>query len=127
MSTPIWPTELFISLAHRSSFHAHLTALTIGAILTEEQLLRTVAVLPGLEELTIRDIEHRPALITDSLLQALTDTQRTPPCPVPGLSYLDLTSSLAFTDEALRDSVASRIVRDSEMLFQVILSALPGR
>ncbi|KAJ7314298.1 hypothetical protein DFH08DRAFT_1042055 [Mycena albidolilacea] len=124
---PIWPTEHFVSLARRSSFHAHLTALTIDAIVTEEQLLRTLAVLPGLEELTIRDIEHRPALITDSLLQALTDTQRTPPCPVPGLSYLDLTSSLAFTDDALRDFVGSRIVRDSEMLFRVILRALPGR
>ncbi|KAJ7118303.1 hypothetical protein C8R44DRAFT_790549 [Mycena epipterygia] len=51
-----WPHSQFLSLSERSSFHAHLTKLYLcEVIITESELLQSLAVLPALEWLTISD------------------------------------------------------------------------
>ncbi|KAJ7603855.1 hypothetical protein DFH06DRAFT_326628 [Mycena polygramma] len=125
---PIWHTDHFLALADRSSFHTHLTRLEITAIMTDRDLLRSLAVLPLLNDLVISDCtsngEH--VVATDTLLQGLirkTDS----PTLVPGLQFLTVTSLLRFSDSWYRTLITSRLPLASDDRFEASLWWLPGR
>ncbi|KAJ7511349.1 hypothetical protein B0H11DRAFT_2387080, partial [Mycena galericulata] len=106
----LWHQAAFMSLASRSSFHSHLTGLTIGVIITEDDLLQCLSVLPLLKDLRIRDFpreEH--ILITDTLLQGLA-AKADHSTLVPSLTYLCLMSAFRFTDSVFLDFLTSRLV-----------------
>ncbi|KAJ7602298.1 hypothetical protein DFH06DRAFT_1259087 [Mycena polygramma] len=124
---PVWHSEHFLELADRSSFHSHLTRLHIDAVITEQELLRCVAVLSLLEELCLcdcRDSEHD--LITDTLLQGLSRNAENTTL-LPSLAVLCLTSRLRFTDAMFLDFVSSRLPSTFGECFQAEVWWLPDR
>ncbi|KAJ7653978.1 hypothetical protein DFH06DRAFT_1474636 [Mycena polygramma] len=124
---PVWHSEHFLELADRSSFHSHLTRLHIDAVITEQELLRCVAVLSLLEELCLcdcRDSEHD--LITDALLQGLSRNAENTTL-LPSLAVLCLTSRLRFTDAMFLDFVSSRLPSTFGECFQAEVWWLPDR
>ncbi|KAJ7616756.1 hypothetical protein DFH06DRAFT_1238379 [Mycena polygramma] len=110
--TPLdWHQEEFLNFSLRSSLHTHLIALTLYAIITEEELLQCLSGLPLLEELTVLskdDARIGHILITDSLLERLT---LHPDCPslVPRLHLFNITSLVEFSDTAYWDFLSSRL------------------
>ncbi|KAJ6513658.1 hypothetical protein C8R47DRAFT_616875 [Mycena vitilis] len=124
---PVWHSEHFLELADRSSFHSHLTRLHIDAVITEQEVLRCVAVLPLLEELSLcdcRDSEHN--LITDSLLQGLSGNAENTR-PLPRLAILCFTTRLRFTDTTFLDCVSSRLPSTFDECFRAEVRWLPDR
>ncbi|KAJ7670113.1 hypothetical protein DFH06DRAFT_1293997 [Mycena polygramma] len=75
-ASPAWDTAQFLALADRSSFHSHLTRLELDVIITGEELLRCLVVLPLLERLLVSDPtpDNDNALVTNTLLQGLIKT-----------------------------------------------------
>ncbi|KAJ7604511.1 hypothetical protein DFH06DRAFT_1254764 [Mycena polygramma] len=128
ISPPVWHTDQFIALADRSSFHTHLTRLEIDAIIMDRDLLRSLAVLPLLNDLTISDCtsngEH--VVATDILLQSLI-RKTDGPTLVPNLQFLTITSLLRFSDSLYRTLITSRLPLASDDRFEAFLWWLPGR
>ncbi|KAJ7101945.1 glycosyl transferase family 90-domain-containing protein [Mycena epipterygia] len=115
-----WPHSQFLSLSERSSFHAHLTKLYLyEVIITESELLQSLAALPALEWLTISDqlavlpdgTEH--LLITDTLLVALTKTPQSP-CLIPRLRIFACQSMLKFDDNIYLKFSLSRLQGEAD-------------
>ncbi|KAJ7604294.1 hypothetical protein DFH06DRAFT_1068604 [Mycena polygramma] len=125
---PVWHTEGFLALADRSSFHSHLTRLSISAIITDQELLRSLAVLPLLDELDIHDYTSNGEniLITDTLLKGLIRTD-TGTNLVPILEFLCITSLLRFSDTLYRDVLTSRLPVGADDYFVANVWWLPGR
>ncbi|KAF7346751.1 F-box domain-containing protein [Mycena sanguinolenta] len=108
---PLWPSQQFVTLTHRSQFSMHLTRLEIHALLTDEELLYCLAPLLKLEELVISDGALSDIVITDTLLQGLVCDNTASGCTsmIPRLRLLSLNSFLGFTDEVYLDLVVSRV------------------
>ncbi|KAJ7159249.1 hypothetical protein C8R43DRAFT_994259 [Mycena crocata] len=109
----LWPQILFLSVAERSSFHAHLLTLDIYHVLIPEaDLLECLHALPKLEHLKVSDhadcTEYsekiRGLLITDDLLRSLSDSRHL----VPRLHYLGLRSFLQFEASVFLDFLRAR-------------------
>ncbi|KAJ7602915.1 hypothetical protein DFH06DRAFT_1396030 [Mycena polygramma] len=125
---PIWDTDSFLSLADRFSFHGHLTHLEIDALITDQEFLRSVAVLPVLKKLFISDCTASDShvVITDTLLQGLI-RKGSGTTVVPKLEFLSLTSRLRFTDSIYRDLITSRLPVNIEDSFETHIWWLPDR
>ncbi|KAF7304545.1 F-box domain-containing protein [Mycena chlorophos] len=113
-NTPaLWNADRFITMAERSSFHAHLTKLEIRAIITPQEMVRCLAVLDAVKELTIADFVTPPGniLITDALLAALScdDDEGSKAVILPRLEQLDITTRLEFRPQTYIDFIASRL------------------
>ncbi|KAF8178981.1 hypothetical protein K438DRAFT_1843331 [Mycena galopus ATCC 62051] len=108
-SAPIWSQHNFLALADRSQFENHLTSLEIQAIITDEELLCCLGVLPALRDLVISEsaLPNAHAIITDDFLQGLVFKCSTTSL-VPELDSLYLYSRLRFTDDVYLEMVASR-------------------
>ncbi|KAF7341167.1 F-box domain-containing protein [Mycena venus] len=129
-----WPHVQFLSLSERSSFPTHLLELNLyHVVIPEAELLQVLAALTSLKRLSITDqvqlpingsVEH--ALITDTLLTALTRTPDSP-CLVPDLVRLHCKSLLRFDDDVFLEFILSR-VRESpgSPPFECELWWLPG-
>ncbi|KAJ7121847.1 hypothetical protein C8R43DRAFT_72627 [Mycena crocata] len=108
----VWCNTHFLTFAARSTLNQHLTALNIRAIITDEELLQCLAVLPLLEVLIISDIarpsEH--AVVTDLLLRRLTWKADAATCLIPHLHYFNCTSCFKFTPDAYWNFLTSRLV-----------------
>ncbi|KAJ7493852.1 hypothetical protein FB451DRAFT_1164720 [Mycena latifolia] len=126
-SPPVWMPEHFMTLAERSSFRNHLTALEIHAIAMDGDLLRCLSVLPVLKELWVCDCtfsreEH--TVITDTLLKGLVrrthDTSL-----ILKLEFICLTSFSEFTDSSFLEFVASCVGRDLAQPFDLQVWWLP--
>ncbi|KAJ7633377.1 hypothetical protein DFH06DRAFT_1479633 [Mycena polygramma] len=107
----VWHHEQFLKFSLRSSLYTHLIALTLHAIITEEELLQCLSGLPLLEELTVASedetrLDH--ILITDSLLERLT-LHPDSPSLVPRLHLFDITSLVGLSDTAYWDFLSSRL------------------
>ncbi|KAJ7459426.1 hypothetical protein B0H11DRAFT_2059545 [Mycena galericulata] len=109
-----WPHSAFLGLAARSSFHTHLESLFLfDVVVTEAELLESLAELPLLQRLEISDhqvievhgVHH--LLITDTLLAALTLKARSLGL-VPHLHSLTCDSLLQFDDHVYLDLLLSR-------------------
>ncbi|KAJ6501217.1 hypothetical protein C8R47DRAFT_1317226 [Mycena vitilis] len=126
-SPPVWHTDKFLSLADRSSFHSHLTRLEINAVITEQELLRSLVALPGLRDLVICDCTSKGdhVVITDTLLDGLI-CRADSTTLAPKLELLSFKSRLAFTDSVYRDLITSRLPMASEDSFEALLWWLPG-
>ncbi|KAJ7675615.1 hypothetical protein DFH06DRAFT_1434769 [Mycena polygramma] len=125
---PMWDTDSFLSLADRSSFHGHLTDLEIDALITDQEFLRSVAVLPVLKKLFISDCTASDShvVITDTLLQGLI-RKGSGTTVVAQLEFLSLTSRLRFTDSIYRDLITSRLPVNIEDSFETHILSLPDR
>jgi hypothetical protein len=130
-----WSHAEFLSLASRSSFHDILTTLSLVQVLiTEDEVLECLSVLPLLRQLELQDY-HRPgalgipdhAVITDKLLHALSSTH-TADCLVPHLLNLRFSSLLRFSDNIFLAFVKSRLIlgRSSLDPFRCNLWWIPG-
>ncbi|KAK6992828.1 hypothetical protein R3P38DRAFT_2656979 [Favolaschia claudopus] len=106
--TPVWCTEQFLCLADRSGFAQNLKRLSIHVEVSDVDLLRSLEVLPRLEDLVLMDCPDVEAVVTDSLLQALIHVPDVP-CLLPHLRFLCLRTVLAFTDSVYTDFVVSRV------------------
>ncbi|KAK7039918.1 hypothetical protein R3P38DRAFT_2614565 [Favolaschia claudopus] len=117
-----WPHHEFLGLCRRSSFHHHLTNLSLlQAHITQSQLVECLLLLPLLRTLVIADSEslciHEDGmpdrfLITDDLLLTLKqiDTKSKAFRLVPCLELLRLYSRLQFTPHLLREVISTRAV-----------------
>ncbi|KAJ7026876.1 hypothetical protein C8F04DRAFT_1008707 [Mycena alexandri] len=108
---PTWNQASFFDFASRSSLHTNLIQLDLRIIISEDELLQCLVVLPLLQHLTIADSEHHgnPSLVTDHLLRRLawiSDEN----CLIPRLHSFTCTSLRTFTDEALLEFLTSRLV-----------------
>ncbi|KAK7043340.1 hypothetical protein R3P38DRAFT_2883716 [Favolaschia claudopus] len=122
-----WPSDEFLSLAERSGFGTHLISFNIlHAIVAELDLLRCLAVLPQLEHLAIQDFPSHS--MTDVFLKGLTCSAGRISI-VPKLCFLDLVSTLQFTDAVYIELMISRAGRlqseDRNATFTGILRWLP--
>ncbi|KAJ6592854.1 hypothetical protein B0H19DRAFT_1245668 [Mycena capillaripes] len=108
---PLWDTTQFLAFASRSSLHVNLTELEIHILITDDELLASLPVLPLLQKLIISDCggTTENILITDNLLRRLTWTADNT-CLIPRLHFFFITSLFKFTDDALWNLLASRIV-----------------
>ncbi|KAJ6537739.1 hypothetical protein B0H19DRAFT_1240465 [Mycena capillaripes] len=110
-----WPHSQFLSLAERSSFHAHLHILYLDHVtMSETELLQCLAALPALKLLSIADHLQLPldgsfeqVLVTDTLLSALIRTPDSS-CLVPQLNLFNCRSMLRFDDNVLLNCLLSR-------------------
>ncbi|KAJ6556634.1 hypothetical protein DFH09DRAFT_1164863 [Mycena vulgaris] len=119
-----WYQHQFLSFASRSALHASLTALDIGAIIHDVELLQCLAVLPLLEQLIVSDCQDElHAVLTDGLLRPLART----PDLVPRLNFFSMTSLLRFSDEAYWEFVNSRLIPDGANCFEIKTYWLPRR
>ncbi|KAJ7083915.1 hypothetical protein C8R43DRAFT_1174990 [Mycena crocata] len=113
----LWPHFEFIALAERSSFREHLTSLELHyMLLSREELVSTLSMLPALERLSIADQQRGDAhlrLISNQLLTVLTQTSRSPTL-VPHLRILTLYTTLQFTDPILLGLLVSRLRNPSD-------------
>ncbi|KAJ7681838.1 hypothetical protein DFH06DRAFT_282915 [Mycena polygramma] len=127
-SRPDWDTEQFVALADRSSFHSHLTRLEIEAVkVTDNGLLRCLAVLPCLVDLVVSDSADE-VVITDTLLRGLTRNHDDPTFTlVPSLEFLCFNTVLGFSDSCCRDLVTSRLPMGVGDYFETRVWWLPGR
>ncbi|KAJ7165459.1 hypothetical protein C8R43DRAFT_210992 [Mycena crocata] len=109
---PPWHHTHFITFAARSSLHAHLVELEIHAIITDDELVQCLTVLPLVKTLTISDrggpSDH--VVFTDHLLQRLTYTAEVQKCLIPNLHYFNVTTRFQFTPDVYLDFLASRLV-----------------
>ncbi|KAJ7739271.1 hypothetical protein DFH07DRAFT_965830 [Mycena maculata] len=125
----VWHQASFLALASRSSFHTHLTTLDISILITEDELVECLAVLPLLEDLSIADPANgKHILITDTLLHRLARKPQQPPL-VPHLQHVCLISFLWFTDSIFLDFVTSRIGpgrSKDDMRFRAVLEQRPA-
>lgn len=107
-----WPHTEFLSLAERSSFHAHLLSLDLSHVsITLVELLEFLSVLPSLERLAISEdeyIDYDESLFNNTLLKSLTLTPDSP-CPVPRLCILRVRSRLEFDDNIYLQFLLSRL------------------
>ncbi|KAJ7453174.1 hypothetical protein FB451DRAFT_1373894, partial [Mycena latifolia] len=112
-----FPQIQFHSLSMRSSFKDTLRTLDLRhVIMTEGELLHSLATLASLECLIIGD-QHRlyklpkHILITDALFLGLTSIPNSPDsCLVPELKYFACTSFFEFSAQAYLDFIASRVI-----------------
>ncbi|KAJ7021277.1 hypothetical protein C8F04DRAFT_1273960 [Mycena alexandri] len=103
---PVWNEEHFLDLARRSSFRTHLTILHLCVVITDDELLRCLFVLPLLEQLVLS--ERAPHIfITDRFLRGIAVDPNSPPI-VPRLTFLSLTTVRRFSDDAYSDCLRSR-------------------
>ncbi|KAJ7673709.1 hypothetical protein DFH06DRAFT_1467181 [Mycena polygramma] len=125
-SAPVWDAQAFLALADRSSFHSHLTRIGIKAIITDQELLRCLAVLPLLDELDVHDCTSGDnVVITDALLQGLT-LQVGGKNLVPNLTFLCFQSLIQFSDTCYRDLIASRLPKKPGDCFEAYVGWIPG-
>ncbi|KAJ6554835.1 hypothetical protein B0H19DRAFT_1263130 [Mycena capillaripes] len=108
---PTWNQPSFFDFASRSSLHTNLIHLDLRIIISDDELLQCLVVLPLLEYLTIADSEgyEYPPLVTDYLLRCLTWISDED-CLIPRLHSFACTSLLTFTDEVLLEFLKSRLV-----------------
>ncbi|KAJ7143129.1 hypothetical protein C8R43DRAFT_954264 [Mycena crocata] len=112
-----WPMQQFESLSLRSSFQDTLRVLEIpGVMITEDDLISSLASCTSLERLVISDqrmhIHEIPdhILITDTLLQRLTLRSNSSDFRiVPRLKHFVCTSFFMFSAQVYLDLVVSRI------------------
>ncbi|KAJ7097495.1 hypothetical protein C8R43DRAFT_1169126 [Mycena crocata] len=109
---PLWNHTHFLTFAARSSFHAHLIELEIHIIITDDELVQCLAVLPLLKTLTISDCggDTDHVVVTDQLLQRLTYTAEVQKCLIPNLHYFNFTTLFRFTPDTYLNFLASRLV-----------------
>ncbi|KAJ7496414.1 hypothetical protein FB451DRAFT_1207743 [Mycena latifolia] len=109
---PVWDNTHFLPFASRSSFHENLTELEIHFVITDEELLACLAVLPMLTGLVISDSggDTHDAVVTDHLLQGLTWTLDPKSCLIPRLHFFCMTTLCKYTDEAYWDFVKTRLI-----------------
>ncbi|KAF7317263.1 hypothetical protein HMN09_00461400 [Mycena chlorophos] len=129
---PAWHADAFFALATRSGLGQRLRVLSIIVIISDVELVAALRELPALERLIIADLSGSPALVTDSLLAALTQhsTSAAPSTPnlVPNLRLFDFASRLEFSDESLSRfiSFATRS-RSAELRTQVFVMQAAAR
>ncbi|KAJ7453147.1 hypothetical protein FB451DRAFT_1520288 [Mycena latifolia] len=122
-----WPMNQFESLSMRSSFGDTLRTLElVHVIITEDELLRTLASLPSLERLVIADQhdihEHSDhTLITDALLRGLAAIPTSSDlCLVPKLKYFACSSFFEFSALVYFDFISSRVGPDRTPFHSVL-------
>ncbi|KAJ7026858.1 hypothetical protein C8F04DRAFT_1123940 [Mycena alexandri] len=130
---PLWGQTHFLMFASRSSLQMNLTELEVHIVITDEELLKCLSVLPNLTRLGISDCggPHQHILITDNLLRHLTwkpDSN----CLIPHLHIVFFTSLFHFADDVFWDFLASRLVPGRKLAqrseaFQVTVWWLAGR
>ncbi|KAJ7451325.1 hypothetical protein FB451DRAFT_1284199 [Mycena latifolia] len=106
-----WPHAQFLDLAERSSFSSHLKVLCLSDVdIDETQLLECLRPLHALERLELADHQRADkALISNTLLRALTWTPDPTQYLAPRLRVLRLRSRLQFSDSVYLDLILSRI------------------
>ncbi|KAK7013762.1 hypothetical protein R3P38DRAFT_3003902 [Favolaschia claudopus] len=121
---PIWSTDRFLALAHRSKFDTHLVSLSVHAKVTDEELLSSLAVLSRLERFVVVDTrgEFENVVVTDNLLRGLLYVPRTSTI-VPNLRILIFRTELQFTDSLYVDLVASRVEKSRNVDGSGVFSA----
>ncbi|KAJ7157528.1 hypothetical protein C8R43DRAFT_996727 [Mycena crocata] len=119
-----WPTSAFLAFLGRSACHRALRALELEAVISEDDLLRCLSVLPELETLVVADFQNN-IIVTDTLFRRLawTDTEA---CVIPRLSCIICTTHLRFSDEAYVDFVRSRS-RSPAKRFESTMKYFPER
>ncbi|KAJ6556635.1 hypothetical protein DFH09DRAFT_1491284 [Mycena vulgaris] len=108
---PVWEPTPFMEFASRSSLRGNLTTLVIHILITDEELLQCLAVLPMLTTLIVSDCggDGRHIVTTDTLLRRLTWTADDS-CLIPSLHFFAFTSLFRYTDDAYWDFLTSRLV-----------------
>ncbi|KAJ7758718.1 hypothetical protein B0H16DRAFT_1416183 [Mycena metata] len=109
--SPVWSPTSFFDFASRSSLHTNLIQLDLRIIISEDELLQCLVVLPLLQHLTIADSVGygTPPLVTDHLLRRLAWISDED-CLIPRLHSFTCTSLRTFTDEVLSEFLTSRAV-----------------
>ncbi|KAK7013756.1 hypothetical protein R3P38DRAFT_2638883 [Favolaschia claudopus] len=117
---PLWSTNAFLGLAHRSEFQSTVTYLGLHVQVTDIGLLRCLGALSQLEQLVIRDCT--PPAVTDYFLRGLQLHALPGSTPlVPNLGFLSIRCRLSFTDPVLVDLLASRRRVRGEDVFKMNL------
>ncbi|KAJ7054771.1 hypothetical protein C8F01DRAFT_1374055 [Mycena amicta] len=130
----VWSPVDFAQLSERSGFSSSLVSLSLAIIISDADLLAALGDLKKLEDLRLSDLPSSNCiLIGDTLLCALsTGNEADVTALLPRLGLLDISTCLAFTDDALLRLVDRRILQcqqpDVTYLFTLVVSRLkPAR
>ncbi|KAJ7661310.1 hypothetical protein DFH06DRAFT_372835 [Mycena polygramma] len=104
---PVWNSDQFAAFAARSSLHTHLLCLHLRVVITDDELLEALSVLPSLESLTLSGNNDHTS-ITDVLLEGLTWNPERRLSILPKLEHLSLSSRRQFSDAAYVDCLLTR-------------------